>query len=295
MNWLTLKSLFLIIFFWMGSFVALANPHINNLVHEDDEMKFQVTLIADPGTPQAGQSFALTLDIASTDDQTSIVEFDEVHTKLLHLIVVSEDVTQFLHLHPDYEGDGKFVLADVVLPEVGNYAIFADFTPTGDTQQVVRSTLTTVDATMNKPHLTASEPEVVVGPLRIRLDLPDTVAPGTVQNIAFHVSDAESGEPIDTLDEYLGAAGHLVIIDESTQQYIHTHPAGDHDMAGMAGMTMHYGPDISFEAEFPEVGLWASWLQIQYEGEIYTAPFVIEVTGETAPQSEATHEAHSHG
>lgn len=291
-----LKSVVLItVIILTASFVALANSPTDYLVHNDAHAMYQVTLATEPSTPQSSQPFTLMLDIASSEDKTPVAEFDEVHTKLLHLIIVSEDLSKFLHLHPDYQGEGRFVLNDVLLPEYGNYIVYADFTPTGAGQQVVRSTLSTVSATINRPQLTTTEPEVVIGPLHVRLDLPDSLTPGTKLNIKFYVSDAESGEPIDTLDEYLGAAGHLVIIDESTEQYIHTHPAGDHDMAAMGNMKMQYGPNISFEAEFPQTGLWATWLQIQYKGEIYTAPFVIEVAGKAAPQSEATHEAHSHG
>jgi hypothetical protein len=291
-----LKSVvFVAVLILAGSFVTLANPSTDYLVHDDAHAMYQVTLISDSNAPQAGQPLTLMLDITTSESKAPVTEFDEVHTKLLHLIVISEDLQQFLHLHPDYQGEGRFVLKEVVLPEAGNYVVYADFTPTGAGQQVVRSTLSTADATVSRPQLASGERELVTGPLRVRLDLPDSLSPATTQTIAFHVSDAESGEPIDSLDEYLGAAGHLVIIDESSQQYIHTHPAGDHDMRAMAGMTMQYGPDLSFEAEFPESGLWAAWLQIQYKGEVYTAPFVIEVSGEAVPQAEATHEAHSHG
>jgi hypothetical protein len=42
--------------------------------------------------------------------------------------------------------------------------------------------------------------------------------------------------------------------------------------------------------EFPSTGLYAMWLQVQYKGKVYTAPFVIEVTQEAI----GTHEIHHH-
>lgn len=288
-------TIFTVLIVFVSSLVVRANLPVINLVHDDDHAKYQVTLTTDSAAPQTDQAFTLTLDIATIDGAVSVTEFDEVHTKLLHLIVVSEDLTQFLHLHPAYQGEGRFVLEGVILPEAGNYILYSDFTPTGESQQVVRSTLSTSGATMNMPHLTPGTDEVAVGPLTVRLDLPNAVSAGVTMNINFHVSDSKSGKSIDSLDEYLGAAGHLVIIDESTAHYIHTHPAGDHDMSAMGGMKMQYGPDISFEAEFPEVGLWAAWLQVQYKGDIYTVPFVIPITDASAPQPEASREAHSHG
>ncbi|MBL8162657.1 MAG: hypothetical protein JNJ61_11775 [Anaerolineae bacterium] len=260
--------------------------------------KYRLTMLTEPAAVQAGQPFTLTLDFFQEDGETPVTEFDEVHTKPLHLILLSADLQQFLHLHPDYAGDGRFELPDTILPQASEYVVFADFTPTGDHQQVIRTTLTTQDVQPAAVELTLSETEFVAGPLRFELQLPEELNAGAETLISFHVTDAESGADIDTLDEYLGSGGHLVLVDSAAEVYIHTHPAeheedeaGGH--GGMAGMTMaeQYGPHIEFEATFPDVGLYAMWLQVQYEGEVYTAPFVVEVTGEVAP--DATMEAHS--
>jgi hypothetical protein len=200
-----------------------------------------------------------------------------------------------LHVHPDYQGDGVFVLKDLVLPVAANYVTFADFTPTGEEQHFVRNTLAVSDAPTKRPDLVLSPTEVTVDDLKMQLVNTDEFKAGTETTLKFHVSDAATGEPVDTLDEYLGAAGHLVIIDQTRQIYIHTHPAG-HDMeamSGMAGMEMpaQFGPDLEFMTEFPSEGLWSMWLQVQYKGEVYTFPYVVEVTG----TAEETPEAHAHG
>lgn len=256
---------------------------------------YRLAVSTEPAVVEANQPFALTLDIFQADGTTPVADFDEVHTKLLHLILVSEDLTQFLHLHPDYQGEGKFVLNDVVLPEVANYVLFADFTPTGDEQQVIRAVLNTEGAEALSSELTVSTNKFTVGSLTVQLEIPETLNAGEETLISFHVTDTDSGESVADLDEYLGAAGHLVILDNTANVYIHTHPAESaHDMDNMAGMTMSYGPDVQFEAAFPDTGLYAMWLQVQYQDEVYTFPFVVDVTGEASP--EATAEAHGgHG
>jgi len=256
---------------------------------------YRLTITTNPTVVEANQPFSLTLDIFEADGTTPVAEFDEVHTKLLHLILVSEDLTEFLHLHPDYDGNGKFILNDALLPKAANYVIFADFTPTSDEQQVIRGTLNTQNAVSVTPELTTSEAEFAVGSLKVHLEIPEVLNAGEETVIGFHVTDTESGDPVDDLDEYLGAAGHLVILDNTANVYIHTHPAeGDHDMNNMDGMNMHYGPDVRFEATFPDTGLYAMWLQVQYQDEVYTFPFVVNVTDEASP--EATTEAHGgHG
>jgi hypothetical protein len=250
---------------------------------------YQANLSTEPATVNAGDPFTLTLDILDVNGETPVPEFEEVHTKLLHLILVSQDLTEFLHVHPDYKGNGRFVLDNLVLPQSANYIVFADFTPSGDHQQVVRLTLPTQNAEDISAALEVSETESTSAPLKFTLAVPQTLNANRELKIQFHVTDAGTGEPVDTLDEYLGAAGHLVIVDESGEVYLHTHPAG-HDMGNMDGMTMSYGPDLEFETQFPATGIYKLWLQVQFDGEVYTAPFVVDVTG----TSEATPEVTSH-
>ncbi|MCA0455890.1 MAG: hypothetical protein LCI00_18075 [Chloroflexi bacterium] len=267
--------------------------------------KYTVKVSTDGATVEATKPFTLTFQIDDANTGTPITAFDEVHTKLLHLIIVSEDLSVFIHLHPVYQGNGVFQLNDVMLPNAANYVVFTDFTPTGDTQQVVRSELAVSGAQSTHAHLNSSSPEVSVGDLKITLDATAQFTVGSETTLNFHVTNAATGVDVTNLEEYLGAAGHLVILDPAAQTYIHTHPAG-HDMAAMSGMdhavtatpltsgmdtNMNYGPHLQFEAVFPMEGLWVMWLQVQYQGEIYTFPYVVEVSGEAG----AAPSAHSHG
>jgi hypothetical protein len=271
---------------------VVANMNTSVAAHNE---QYQAVLTTQPANVNAGEPFILTLDILDADGETPVSEFDEVHTKLLHLILVSQDLTEFLHVHPDYQGNGRFVLEALEVPISANYIVFADFTPTGNHQQVVRLTLPTQNAEDISAELAVTEPEYTSAPLKFTLAVPQTLNANVGTTIQFYVTDAETGEPVDTLDEYLGAAGHLVIVDESGEVYLHTHPAG-HDTENMDGMTMSYGPDLEFETQFPATGKYKMWLQVQYDGEIYTAPFVVDVTGTSETTPEATSHTHAgHG
>src|SRR5262245_52728397 len=165
-------------------------PALASGEHEANAEAYQVQLSTDPQTVEAGQPFTLTLQILKPDGKTPVSDFDEVHTKLLHLIIVSEDLSQFLHVHPDYKGEGVFILKDLVLPQAANYVLFADFTPTGDTQQAVQGTLSTKDAAMAMPHLEVSDTEIVVDGLHFQVELPEVVNAGVEQSVKFHITDA---------------------------------------------------------------------------------------------------------
>jgi|GEM_PF-2211591 len=259
---------------------------------------FKGTLTSDPSGVAAGEPFDLTVTLFEPDGTTPIPAFEEVHTKLLHLILVSQDLRQFLHVHPNYLGAGQFALEKMVLPDVpAVYVVFADFTPKGDEQQVVRFELLMQLSQPAPKDLEDDSREVITGPLKIMLELPEFLDAGVEQSIRFHITDAESGEPLDALDEYLGTGGHLVIVDETVETYLHTHPA-EHDMEAMSNMptATTYGPDLEFLTEFPSIRLYKMWLQVQYQGEVYTAPFVISVNDLAAAPAESTPEAHSgHG
>jgi hypothetical protein len=292
-TWTSILSIFIIVL--LG--VHMSNTSNTAAAHRGVDDDYQPVVLMEPSSVEAGQPVNLTLRLFQPDGVTPLVSLDEVHTKLLHLILVSQDLSQFLHVHPEYQGEGVFVLNDLTLPSNDNYAVFADFTPTNRSQEVVRMELPRPDATIVSPVLEVSTQEVIVGPLKITVDVPENLSAGIEQSLVFHVADAETGMEVDTLDEYLGAAGHLVIIDKSGQTYLHTHPAA-HEMDDMGGMEMavHYGPDLEFVTEFPATGLYKMWLQVQYEGEVYTAPFVITVGDTVEPSAEVTEEAHeAHG
>ncbi len=56
--------------------------------------------------------------------------FEMNHERLLHLIAVNHDLSQFMHLHPEYDGQGNFHL-ETTFPVGGSYKLFADFVPAG--------------------------------------------------------------------------------------------------------------------------------------------------------------------
>lgn len=286
-----LKFAVLIALFSLLSGFSVSAQHTHG--GQPGEAAYQVHITTEPEIIQANQAFRLRVHILNADE-SPVSEFDEVHTKLLHLIVVSEDLTQFFHLHPDYQGDGEFVLENALLPEAADYILFADFTPTGGEQQAVRGTLSTEDAETRAPELRVSATDVIVNDLQFQLEVPAFLDAGVQHTLKFHVTDAQSGVEVNDLDEYLGAGGHLVILNDLADTYIHTHPAG-HDMEAMAGMTMTFGPDLEFETSFPGMGLYAMWLQVQYKGDVYTAPFVVRVSDLAEIQPEATAEGHNHG
>ena len=82
------------------------------------------------------------------------------------------------------------------------------------------------------------------------------------------------GEPVTALEPYLGAFGHLVALRDGDLAYLHVHPHGDAPEAGETS-----GPEIVFEATAPTEGRYLLFLDFQVDGQVHTAPLVIDTTG----------------
>ncbi|MED4754531.1 hypothetical protein [Brevibacillus choshinensis] len=63
------------------------------------------------------------------------------------------------------------------------------------------------------------------------------------------------------LTPYLGALGHVVILNESAQQYLHVHPA-------------HQEEPI-FETQFEQPGLYKIWAEFKQNGKVREFPLIV--------------------
>ena len=85
--------------------------------------------------------------------------------------------------------------------------------------------------------------------------------------LTFTIKDEKTKEPITNLQQYLGAAGHVVALTEDAEQYLHVHPMEEKAT----------GPDAKFMTTFPKGGIYKLWGQFKHENELLIVPFVIEV------------------
>src|SRR5262245_59330726 len=85
----------------------------------------------DPGTTTlpAGRTTAWTLRIVDAHGMP-VTRFQRDQTKLMHLIVVRDDLAVYQHLHPVLGANGKFTVP-INLPTPGRYRAVADFTTGG--------------------------------------------------------------------------------------------------------------------------------------------------------------------
>lgn len=209
-----------------------------------------------------------TLSIHVRDHEHPYIDkFDEVHTKKMHLIIVDESLQTFLHVHPDYQGKGNFTTS-FAAPHAGKFTLFADFKPTGAAQHVERTEMV-VGGTPAAPAKVALKDNtgetVTLDGKTITLAV-DSKKAGVETMLTYTLKDEKSGEPISDLQPYLGALGHVVILSENTQTYIHVHPMEDGSSTPM------------FMTTFPKAGTYKAFAQFKQKGQLITVPYVIEIT-----------------
>ena len=191
------------------------------------------------------------LDFAVIDERGARVrEFEVEQGRRMHLIVVRRDLRRFQHLHPTQDDSSAWSVR-LTLPDAGVYHAFADFQVAGE-----RRTLGT--------------DLFVPGGFRPRaLPAPATTASTGRYDVALHEHDGElrfevtrGRVPVDDLQPYLGARGHLVMLRAGDLAYEHVHP--------LAADTLAFHADAA-------PGTYRLFLQFRHAGRVHTVAFTREV------------------
>ena len=202
----------------------------------------------------APSTFAFRIEAS---DGSSVTEFDVLHERRLHLIVLSRNLVDYLHLHPTMDSDGSWQVAVPSL-KPGSYRVYADFQPTG----AARITLGT------DVQVPGSIPIVALPPVSMMAETDGyQVAMSGVPMVGSSTIDfdvSRDGQSL-TTDPYLGAAGHLVVIRAGDLGYLHVHPTDGNDAT------------VRFAAEFPSPGTYRLFFDFSHDGAVHTASFTIEV------------------
>jgi hypothetical protein len=222
-----------------------------------------------PGT--AGEAGELAFTVTDPAGE-AVTEFDVSHEQRLHLIVVRSDGAHFRHVHPVMDADGRWSLP-WTWDAAGTYRVYADAVPSaGDAVTLTR----TVDVAGELAPARATEVSTTASVDGYDVALDGQLEAGTASRLTVEVT--RDGEPVTTLEPYLGAYGHLVALRDGDLAYLHVHPEGDEPEAGQVS-----GPTVSFGVEAPTPGRYLLYLDFQVKGQVRTAAFVVEATADGDP------------
>jgi Cu+-exporting ATPase len=115
----------------------------------------------------------------------------------------------------------------------------------------------------------------------VRVELTGRADAGGSSDLRFALTDDATGRPVDDLQPYLAAAGHVVVMraDGSTFAHEHAEVTDDRGRPVFALPGQTFGPELDVHAEFPTAGVYRLWAQFRLaDGSVITAPFTVEAT-----------------
>jgi hypothetical protein len=196
------------------------------------------------------------ITIQLKDKNNHVPELEVSHEKNMHFIVVSSDLKEYHHLHPEEKGEGTYeVKVDL---ENNSYKAIVDIKPKG-----LHYSIQPIEFQVGEVHHEHKPNQFLAD-----TDFVKTINGKTVElttqsfevnkatNLNFDVKDAK-------LEKHLGALGHVVVLDEDGEKYIHVHPIADDKTV--------------FETQFNKPGIYKLWAEFKSEGQVTTYPYVIEV------------------
>ena len=222
---------------------------------------FRLELLGSP--PSRGPAVPISFRILDSGGRP-VTAYDLEHTKLLHFYVLRDDMVHYQHLHPSLEADTWHTTISV--PDGGQYRLYAEFLARGRANPlhptVLGAPFTVPGDTALVPLPAPAASADAGGLLVTRPEGAEPVPVQKVNQLRFRVTDI-SGRPVDRLDPYLGAAGHLSAFNSLTMGLLHQHPLGS---------------DLTFSAQFAKRGEHRLFLEFSVAGQLHRAEFTVFVT-----------------
>jgi len=238
--------------------------HGKDAGHDRGEVQSALTVKTEPAAIKPGESVRYSLMIHDATG-SMIKDFETVHEKKLHLIIVRDALDRFAHVHPEVDGAGN-ITGTFTFPTAGKYRLYADHKPAGKGQATSIAEVDVAGAPPPRPQLVPNTPgRVKAAELEADIAIENARAKATTR-ISFGLFDAVH-KPVSDLQPYLGAMGHLVVLSADGKQYVHSHPLQEKSSPGA----------VAFEARFPSPGIYKAWGQFQRSGTVHDVPFVVRI------------------
>ncbi|MFE7226480.1 heavy metal translocating P-type ATPase [Nocardioides sp. NPDC057577] len=234
--------------------------------------------IAPVASAESGIDVAITrreggLRFLVTDATTGdpVTDLGRTHQAWMHVIVTSQDLSWFRHLHAEPTGRPGELETDVTFPAGGTYRVDTEFRRRAAMADVLDRQQLTVEGTQPPAvPLEASPRSSTVDNLTVTLD--GTPVADEQSDLHFRFEDS-TGKIVDDLQPYLGAAGHVVVMSADGETFVHGHAEG----AELAVPGAIFGPELGLHLDVPKAGLYRLWAQFRLgDGEVITVPFTVE-------------------
>jgi len=240
------------------------------------DVRLEVPATARPGVPTR-----MLVHLRDTETGAPVEDLGLSHQVWMHLIVTRDDLASFAHLHPEPTGTPGQLAVDVTFPTAGGYLVDTEFRRQGQMADIHDRQVITVGGTHTRrsERLRESVRSQVVDGVRVTLD-GDAVV-GETSELEFAFADAATGRPVDDLQPYLAAAGHVVVMGADGSGFAHEHADVEDDDGDpvFALPGRRFGPELDVHTNFDQPGLYRLWGQFrQADGDVLTVPFTVRAS-----------------
>jgi len=246
----------------------------------DNGLTYKMQYTSTPAELNAGSAATLSFTPKVAGKESEAVALGLQHEKKIHLIVVSDDLSYFEHIHPEYQADGSYQIKvlgkdqsysngtgihETRFEHGGDYFLFADYKPTGGAHQVEKVAFKVNGPAKAPVRYTNEKLTATSGNYTVTLNV---TGGKFVSGSPVHITGtiAKDGQPIDanSLENYLGAKAHMVVLSADDKQYLHVHP----DVAN---------GKLDLNTTFKKPGIYRGWIQFNGDGKIHTTDFILKV------------------
>ena len=245
---------------------------------ESDQIKYRLKFESDLNSVEAGKNFNLAFVPVSVGYNEKTITLETNHERKVHMIIVSEDLEYFNHIHPTNENNGHYSV-DFNIPFGGRYKLFAEYKPKGNDK--ITDVFDFIAAGVNKPdEVYKSQKTFFSGnEYSVKLLNAENLLAGKENMIITEFYKDGEKLKITGLENYLGEKAHAVAISIKDKNFMHVHP-----------MVMKGELNLNLNFDKPE--LYRLWLQFKINGVVYTADFVVKAI--ESDQKEKTTNQHKH-
>ncbi len=237
-----------------------------------EKLPFPVTvdLAADhDASPGMEAHYRLKLEIAGNKDPIQPSQLAESQTRKLHLLLVSANLEDYQHIHPEPVGDtGEWTFA-FTPHNAGTYRVYAQFIPTLSMREMIGETKISVPGQEGAAVHRGLAPYQDDG-YSYTLEVPKGQAllnTDVILTLTVHRADGGKVE----LQPIMGTLAHMVAFDPARHGLAHLHPT----LTGHE--TEPLQPSLAFQINFAQPGHYRLWAQVKINDRERYVPFDLDV------------------
>lgn len=228
---------------------------------QSESKQVKLKWLSDINSIEEGKNFKLVFIPVLIGDNSKQVKLDTLHERKVHLIIVSDDLEYFTHIHPVELNNGDYEV-EFVLPSGGKYKLFAEYKPEGYDKITDEFDFVVSGKSKNEKIYESIRTAYQGNDFSVRLLNAENLTAGEDQTLIAEFYKNGKKLNINSLENYLGEKAHAVMVSIRDKKFMHVHP-------------MVMNEELNLHINFSEDDYYKLWLQFKIDEKVYTADFVL--------------------